>query len=275
VEQTLKQSIAHAGHPDQFEKPEKDFMIVALDLLSGLAEGLENHINSLVANSNILQLLYECMQDPMPEVRQSSFALLGDLTKACFEHVKPFIGNFMPILGDNLKPDLISVCNNATWAIGEISIKMGAEMQPFVQLVLGDLICIINRPNTPKTLLENTAITIGRLGLVCPQEVAPMLQQFIRQWCTSLRNIRDNDEKDSAFRGVCLMISVNPNGVVQDFIFFCDAVASWVNPKADLKEMFYKILHGFRNQVGEDNWKHFTDQFPLPLRERLALHYGV
>lgn len=27
----------------------------------------------------------------MPEVRQSSFALLGDLTKACFLHVKPCI----------------------------------------------------------------------------------------------------------------------------------------------------------------------------------------
>ena len=31
-------------------------------------------------------------QDKMPEVRQSSFALLGDLTKACFQHVKPCIG---------------------------------------------------------------------------------------------------------------------------------------------------------------------------------------
>lgn len=59
--------------------------------------------------------------------------------------------------------------------------------------------------------------------------------------CTSLRNIRDNEEKDSAFRGVCLMIGANPSGVVQDFIFFCDAVASWVHPKPDLKEMFYKV----------------------------------
>lgn len=33
--------------------------------------------------------------------------------------------------------------------------------------------------------------------------------------CTSLRNIRDNEEKDSAFRGICTMISVNPGGVVQ------------------------------------------------------------
>lgn len=87
--------------------------------------------------------------------------------------------------------------------------------------------------------------------------------------CSSLRNIRDNEEKDSAFRGICTMISVNPGGVVQvsvsqvchrftllistiiitssspllvqDFIFFCDAVASWVNPKDDLRDMFYKV----------------------------------
>ncbi|XP_069126883.1 transportin-1-like isoform X1 [Argopecten irradians] len=286
VEQTLNQNYMSMSHPDRYEPPDKDFMIVALDLLSGLAEGLEQHIEALVANSNILKLLFQCMQmtlyscptpqDPMPEVRQSSFALLGDLTKACFQHVKPCIGDFMPILGSNLNPEFISVCNNATWAIGEISIKMVAtEMQPYVTLVLAPLIDIINRPNTPKTLLENTAITIGRLGLVCPQEVAPSLQQFIRQWCTSLRNIRDNEEKDSAFRGVCHMINVNPGGVVQDFIFFCDAVASWSQPKADLKDMFYKILHGFKNQVGEENWTKFSDQFPQPLRERLAVHYAV
>ena len=33
--------------------------------------------------------------------------------------------------------------------------------------------------------------------------------------CTSLRNIRDNEEKDSAFRGICNMIGLNPGGVVQ------------------------------------------------------------
>lgn len=43
-------------------------MIVALDLLSGLAEGLDRHIETLVANSNIMHLLYQCMQDVLPEV---------------------------------------------------------------------------------------------------------------------------------------------------------------------------------------------------------------
>lgn len=90
----------------------------------------------------------------------------------------------MPILGQNLNPEFISVCNNATWAIGEISIKLGeyefrifivyplfiyrytfnmkicvhsgADTSPYVPLILSQLIDIINRPNTPKTLLENT-----------------------------------------------------------------------------------------------------------------------
>ena len=66
-----------------------------------------------------MQLLFQCIQDPMPEVRQSSFALLGDFTKACFAHVNPCIPEFMPILARNLYTEHISVCNNATWAVGE------------------------------------------------------------------------------------------------------------------------------------------------------------
>lgn len=141
----------------------------------------------------------------------------------------------MPILGTNLNPEFISVCNNATWAIGEISIQMGKvfylwticiyryldhfhrcsvlfefnflsfwesggkekdwlvshyevrtmfygdflmltfslfslsvydlgiEMQPYIPMVLHQLVEIINRPNTPKTLLENT----GTMWLKC------------------------------------------------------------------------------------------------------------
>ena len=147
----------------------------------------------------------------------------------------------MRVVSTNLNPSFISVCNNATWAIGELCVQLAADMKPYSQLVLGQLIENINRPGTPKTLLENTAITIGRLGMVCPEEVAPFLPQFICMWCNTLRNIRDNDEKDSAFRGVCAMISIHPSGVLQHFMFLCDAIASWSHPKDDLREMFHKV----------------------------------
>ena len=56
------QGIAHSQSPEQMDMPDKDFMIVALDLLSGLAEGLDGHIDRLVAGSNIMHLLYQCVQ---------------------------------------------------------------------------------------------------------------------------------------------------------------------------------------------------------------------
>ena len=63
---------------------------------------------------------------------------------------------FIPILSSNLKPDFISVCNNATWAIGEMCYKMADQMEPYVSSVLPQLIVNINQPGAPKTLLENT-----------------------------------------------------------------------------------------------------------------------
>ena len=62
---------ANLTNAEQYDPPDKDFMIVALDLLSGLAEGLESHIEVLVANSNILKLLYQCMQVRSAEVASS------------------------------------------------------------------------------------------------------------------------------------------------------------------------------------------------------------
>lgn len=59
-----------------------------------MTEGLGPSVESLVSahESKSLQLLYQCMQDSSAEVRQSAFALLGDLAKVCFVHVRQFIG---------------------------------------------------------------------------------------------------------------------------------------------------------------------------------------
>ncbi|CAH8588883.1 unnamed protein product [Schistosoma turkestanicum] len=275
IDRTVQLSKLHAQQPDVYEAPDKDFMVISLDLLSGLMEGLGSQMEHLVSSSPLVKLLCEAAQDVQPDVRQSSFALLGDLTKACFAYIQPQISQFMTILANNLSSEHISVSNNAIWAIGEICIQLGEGMAPFASLFIHPLIEIINRQNTPKTLHENTAITIGRLGFVCPGELAPHLCTFIRQWCLYLRNIRDNEEKDSAFRGICNLITLNPAGVLNDFIFFCDAVASWNNPKDDLKNRFNDILHGFKTQVGEDDWCKFWSQCPPMLRERLSLQYNL
>lgn len=60
--------------------------------------------------------------------------------------------------------------------------SLGEEIQPYVQTLIEHLVTIINQSQTPKTLLENTAITIGRMGMVCPKDVAEFLPQFARPW---------------------------------------------------------------------------------------------
>jgi len=78
--------------------PFSDFLFFKGDFVSG-----QNTVTELLqVTSNSFSILHVRrkfnwstllnFQDKMPEVRQSSFALLGDLTKACFQHVKPCIG---------------------------------------------------------------------------------------------------------------------------------------------------------------------------------------
>ena len=59
----------------------------------------------------------------MPEVRQSSFALLGDLTKVCFQHVKPLIREYDTIV------DLTRRCLGFRRSVISIALMPGRNVQ--------------------------------------------------------------------------------------------------------------------------------------------------
>ena len=48
-----------------------------------------------------------------------------------------------------------------------------------------------------------------------PNFVAPHLHEFAQAWCQALYEIRDNEEKDSAFRGLCTLVQTNPAGMAK------------------------------------------------------------
>ncbi|KAJ1985351.1 hypothetical protein H4R34_000005 [Dimargaris verticillata] len=274
---TLTQSQEAAQNP-ALDQPDKDFVIVALDLLSGLVQGLGTTAEGLVRNSQppFMQLLLVCMADPVAEVRQSAYALLGDMAMSCFDDLRPHLPQIFAELIGQIDPssEYISVCNNAAWSAGEIALKHGSEMQTWTNALLERLIPLLNNPQTTRTLGENAAITIGRLGLVCPHLVAPHLEVFAERFCGLLRNVRDNDEKDSAFRGLCTMIQANPNGIVKSFVYFCDAVVMWQTPSPELNEMMGKILHGIKQMSG-DNWSNYIKDFPDTIRSTLIQRYSL
>jgi transportin-1 len=78
-----------------------------------------------------------------------------------------------------------------------------------------------------RTILENSAITLGRVAMICPEQVAPHLSHFCAQWCGALRNIRDDKEKEDAFFGLCNVIRLNPDPAMRCFAAVAAAVVSW------------------------------------------------
>ena len=106
------------------DSPDAEFIVCSLDLISGMAEGLKESIAALIAESNLLPLLLECLKNPEPAVRESGFALVGDLAKTRIGLLQPVMPQLFPYILANLDPEHASVCNNCSWSLGEIAIKV-------------------------------------------------------------------------------------------------------------------------------------------------------
>ncbi|KAG5526841.1 hypothetical protein RHGRI_032939 [Rhododendron griersonianum] len=211
---------------------DKEFVVCSLDLLSGLVEGLGSGIESLVSQSSLKDLLLQCCMDDAPDVRQSAFALLGDLARVCPVHLHPRLSEFLEVASKQLNTpklkETISVANNACWAIGEFAVKVRQEISPIVMTVISCLVPILQHAEElNKSLIENSAITLGRLAWVCPELVSPHMEHFMQSWCIALSMIRDDIEKEDAFRGLCAVVRANPSGALSSLAFLCKAIASW------------------------------------------------
>ncbi|DAZ98316.1 TPA: hypothetical protein N0F65_008902 [Lagenidium giganteum] len=277
IENELLADVLYQQNPNDCEEGDPEFLVCALDLVSGMIEGLRHNSQALLANSNILNILVECVKHMVYDVRQSAMGVVGDLAKYAIEVLRPAVPTLLPILIENIDPDNPVVCNNASWSVGEIAIKIGAEMEPYTERCLAPLMGMINRPKLPRNLVDNCAITIGRLGYVCPKIVAPYLGEFAKRWCRALAHIRSPEEKEHCFLGLCYMVNANPNGIVADFMYMCGAIASLEGQNiqnAELKEMLYQIVHGFKQSLGE-NWPKYFESFPEPLRQFLTTRFNV
>ncbi|KAG8883613.1 hypothetical protein FRB97_006307 [Tulasnella sp. 331] len=285
----------------ELDEPDRPFLIVSLDLLSGLVQGLGNSIDNMIANStppllpliNICLKVYETVafvhiiraekylsQHPQAPVRQSAYALIGDMAISCFGTLRPYVPTLMAEIISQIEPEpkyeFISAANNAAWSVGEIALRYGAdpEFHQYVQPLIMRLIPTLLNPRSPKSLTENAAVTIGRIALVCPQPVAPYLDNFAQQWCQALWEIKDNEEKDSAFRGFCMLIKENPSGIGKHFLWFCNAIVKWKAPSAELRDMFSQILHGFKDMSGS-GWDAQVASWPPSIQDALRTQYGV
>lgn len=137
VHSSLLQYQAYQQNPDM-DEPDRSFLVVALDLLSGLTQGLGMALEPSISRSqpNLLSLLTVCLKHPQAPVRQSAYALVGDLAMNCFPILRPHMPAIMQELIVQLDPEpkveFVSACNNAAWSVGEVALRYGRGMLGFL-----------------------------------------------------------------------------------------------------------------------------------------------
>ena len=224
IHQNLEQYLLTIHH-ESMDKPDKDFLVTSLDLLSAIIQALDPAKSGELVNSSsprFFDLLGFCMEDPSNDVRQSSYALLGDCAVNIFPQLHPYLPTLIPVLIrqldlDNLRDDDVdtgfSVINNACWSCGEIAMKYKQGMVPFVENIYHSLTTIIGNPQVPTSVSENAVIALGRLGVDCSETLAPHLAEFVKQFLHIIEPVEINDEKGHAFLGLNRTIEKNPQAM--------------------------------------------------------------
>lgn len=247
----------------------KEFIVCALDLISGIVDGIGSSVESLVKESKVIGMILHCMNHDEGGIRQAAYGLIGDLAKTCIGHLREFMTDIVKSLLLKVDQKPVAASNNAIWALGEIAIHMGKDFAMYSDAVVQRLLPIMNNKSLNVNILENTAITLGRIGFSCPDVVSAHVKSFCENWCLALQSIKNEVEKEHAFRGMCVIIRKNPQGVISAFAYVCLAMASYQTAKPDLKHEFFVLLSGFKKSMGDQQWLQYTAQFPPQLQQQM------
>ena len=287
------------------DKPNKDFLVTSLDLLSAVIQALDGpKSGELVSSSQpaFFDLLMFCMEDPSNDVRQSSYALLGDCAVNVFSQLQPSLPSLLPILIKQLELDTIrdedidsdfGVINNACWSCGEIAMKEGWDMAPYVEKLYYRFMAIISNPRIPQSVHENAAIALGRLGVGCSDALAPHLGEFAQSFLQITRPIDDTDEKGAAILGFNFTVEKNPRAMetcLLDYFRACAAGSKVKYEQQSIESSFQRVslpryssvsslMCMVKNIVGYKalipNFEAFIAQLPSSDQQTLRIKYSI
>ena len=231
-----------------------------MDVVSSLVEGMGTSVESLAEQAQLREFVFAACADDSADVRQSGFALMGDLARACPSHLAPALRRSVEACCATLQRDAqaaqgeqpgasySSASTNACWAIGELALRAPAEeLAVFAPDLVRCLSAVLAaRLAVSKGMLENAGISLGRLALRCPQLLAPALPSFVQPWCLALRRVRDGTEKEQGFAGLCTLIHLNPMPALPAFVPMAYAFASWRTlNNQELRRQMAEILRGY------------------------------
>lgn len=250
------------GNTVTYEQPDKDFLVTSLDLLSAIVQALESpQSEELVKASrpNVFEMLSYCMRDINNDVRQSAYALLGDCAVHVFGQLQPYLDPMIKILLMQLDLDLVHhdpatvyrVINNACWSGGEISMRAGDSLAPYLDQLLEKLGTILFRQKIPPSVNENAAIAVGRLGFGNEQRLAPHLAELAPTFLAVMQKVSWTDEKQHALQGFTNVVAINPQGLEQCLPLYLAEVGTAILHEFPPPQGFQEVLVKYQSMISD------------------------
>ena len=273
ISSNLEQTLAAMSNP-ALDPPNKDFLITSLDLLSAIVQSLDAAKSLELVTStqhSFFELLSFCMEDPTDEVRQSSYALLGDSAKYVYPELKGHLGTLLPTLITQLDLDSIldediesgyGVVNNACWSVGEIALHHGKEMSPHIADLVQKLVDIMCNPGVPRGICENAAVAIGRLGIGNAEKIAPVVGNFAEDFLSCMNDIDPTEEKATAMKGFTMTVAQNPQSIENVVNEYFVAIARFKASEipSPLKEELHEVFQQVSRLRVLSRLSHLTDK---------------
>lgn len=210
---------------NEFQRKEVFIRIVEV-LSTVIFVAKENFVN-LAAGTNFMDLLTFSLDNSYSEVKQFVASLIGELVKNCPQIVEPKLENlvkkiatFVEFHPRELDPEGISnaLCNNAVWCLCEFCFAFRNQLQPFAFQIAQKLVEFLNTSEQiDKAVARNFCKAIGKLGCIDPQQISQLLDRFIKPFCLTLRQQKEDSTyaKGEAFHGLFKMIQFNPQAALQ------------------------------------------------------------
>ena len=236
------QNALHAAH-HSYDQPDPDFLVSALDLISAIIQAIgtpngtqDDSCTTMIRESqpNMFEMTILCMENPSVDVRQSAYALLGDSAICVYPALVPWLEKIMPILTLQLvlpeeaaitEDTPFAVINNACWSCGEISMRAGTAMSPYIESLLQRMYAMLVSERVPNSLRENAAIAMGRLANSCADMLAPHVATFAPLLLRNMKTLSATEERVQAMQGLATVAIRNPRALEPCYLELFEQIA--------------------------------------------------
>lgn len=137
------------------------------------------------------------------------------------------------------------VCNNCCWAFGELALRVGKPIAPMVPTVLELLAKVLSQANDetlPRSVLENTAVTMARMALQCP-ELFVEPGRFLFSWIRCAMLVEEAVEREHCFLGVSAVVCTFAPKLATFAVPLCHMVNAYEDPPASVKDAVKQCVH--------------------------------